>query len=148
MQTSASSLSGAPPVGGFNRLKNALNKSKVTDAFNEAGFSGTGKGKEGAPVILFNASKRETHNPNNGYKRLFRRLRAQFRVMINQDELAEKIKEVNPAMIVFGGPREKFSGSEFQCLQDYVDRGGSCMFLVGEGDAYEKGNINFFLEEY
>lgn len=36
-------------------------------------------GAGGAPVLLFDVSKRETHHPNSGFKKLFRRVRANFK---------------------------------------------------------------------
>ena len=44
-------------------------------------------------------------------------MRSQFRVFINKDDLAEKIHEVQPSLIVFGGPREKFSTAELNILR-------------------------------
>ena len=92
-------------------------KQSAADAFNEAAFAGKGKGKEGAPTILFNSTKRETHTPNNGFKRLFRKMRSQYRVVVNRDDLVEKMKEVQPSLVVFGCPREKFSQSELNFIK-------------------------------
>ncbi len=82
---------------------------------------------------MFNASKRETHHPNSGFKKLFRRLRATYKVDMcglfifiiikircscvvagvrsNKDEIAlDRLSRAN--LVVFGGPRERFSSSE------------------------------------
>ena len=69
--------------------------------------SGGGRGA-GSPVILFDASKRETHHPQSNFKKLFRRLRASFQVDTNKDEITEKALE-GVSLLVFGGPREKFA---------------------------------------
>ena len=59
-------------------------------------------------MILFDASKRETHHPQSNFKKLFRRLRASFQVDTNKDEITEKALE-GVSLLVFGGPREKFA---------------------------------------
>ena len=69
--------------------------------------AGGGRGA-GSPVILFDASKRETHHPQSNFKKLFRRLRASFQVDTNKDEITEKALE-GVSLLVFGGPREKFA---------------------------------------
>lgn len=40
------------------------------------------KGKEGAPIICFNASKKETHHPNSVYKKLARSLRNDYQIVV------------------------------------------------------------------
>ena len=106
-----------PGRQGSERFRAVVGKQSATDAFNDAGFSGKGKGKEGGPTILFNSTKRETHTPNNGFKRLFRKMRSQYRVVVNRDDLVEKMTEVQPSLVVFGCPREKFSQSELNFMK-------------------------------
>ena len=49
---------------------------------------------------------------------------------------------------VFGGPREKFSASEFEAIRQYIGDGGSVLVMLGEGGESSFGtNINFLLEE-
>lgn len=104
--------------------------------------------KEEGYVVMFDASKRETHHPGNGFKRLFRRLRANYKVQVNKDEIAlDRLCQAN--LVVFGGPRERFSTSEFEAIKRYVHQGGSVLFMVGEGGESNLGtNINYLLEEF
>ena len=64
-----------------------------------------------------------------------------------KDEITlEKISGAR--VLVFGGPREKFSTAEFEALKAYMARGGCILILVGEGgEGSFNTNINFLLEE-
>mmetsp|Transcript_10515 Transcript_10515/g.16538 ORF Transcript_10515/g.16538 Transcript_10515/m.16538 type:complete len:386 (-) Transcript_10515:262-1419(-) len=74
---------------------------------------------DGKKVICFDASKRETHHPNNGFKKLFRKLRSNYKVQVNKDELSmDWMKDIN--LLVLGGPRDQFSRPEV----DTADGGG------------------------
>jgi len=81
-------------------------------------------------VILFDASKRETHHAGSGFKKLYRRLRANHKVATNKDEIGS-IDFENVGVMVFGCPREKFSKSEFDRLQEFMAKGGSILFFSG-----------------
>lgn len=98
--------------------------------------------------VLFNVCKREQYHPNSGYKKLFRRLRATYKVSANKDDLSpDRLDEAN--LMVFGGPREKFTEHEIQQLKVFVRKGGSVLFLVGEGGDEALGtNVNSVVEEY
>ena len=98
--------------------------------------------------IIFNACKREQFHPGSGYKKLFRRLRASYKVSANKDDLSpDRLDEAN--IVVFGGPREKFTEHEIEELKSFVTKGGSLVFLVGEGgDAAAGSNVNSVVEEY
>ncbi|GBG28831.1 Intraflagellar transport protein 52-like [Hondaea fermentalgiana] len=99
-------------------------------------------------TILIDAAKRETHHGNNGLKRLHRRLRNAYKVEVNKEPLtAEVLTDVS--LIIFGGPREKFSSAEFAVLKQFLDQGGSVLFMLGEGGEEKYGtNVNFLLEEF
>jgi intraflagellar transport protein 52 len=107
-----------------------------------------GLAKPQKSVILFDGSKRESHDPGRGFKKMYRRLRGSFDVKLNKEEIrAEKLAEAS--CVVFGGPREKFSSSEFHALKQYIDGGGSVMVMLGEGGEARFGtNINYLLEQY
>ena len=62
-------------------------------------------------TILFDVSKRETHHPGAGFKKLTRRLKGAFKVSINKDELTDE-KLMEASLIIFGSPRAKFSNEE------------------------------------
>eukprot|EP00605_Chrysophyceae_sp_TOSAG23-4_P000781 GSChrysophyteH1.ASY1.ANO1.870.1 assembled CDS len=83
--------------------------------------------------ILFNLTKKETHHPNGGFKKLFRRLRAHYKVSINKDDLSlETLGEAD--LLVFGGSRETFSEEECRDLKSWLEGGGRMLFLVSDAD--------------
>uniref|UniRef100_A0A7S2W697 Intraflagellar transport protein 52 homolog n=1 Tax=Rhizochromulina marina TaxID=1034831 RepID=A0A7S2W697_9STRA len=93
-------------------------------------------------VVVFNACKREQLTVNSGYSQLHRRLRGTYQVKANKDDLgADRLGEAN--LMVFGCPREKFTEAEIDGLKGFVERGGSILFLAGEGgDAATGSNLN------
>ncbi|OAJ36371.1 hypothetical protein BDEG_20550 [Batrachochytrium dendrobatidis JEL423] len=91
--------------------------------------------------VLFNISKKEQYTPSNGFKSLQRRLR------FKEDMNLPKLTDTN--LLIFGAPREKFSTSEFSALKAYLERGGSILYLAGEGgESVSNTNFNYLLEEY
>uniref|UniRef100_T1JK26 ABC-type uncharacterized transport system domain-containing protein n=1 Tax=Strigamia maritima TaxID=126957 RepID=T1JK26_STRMM len=105
-------------------------------------------GVEKSSTIIFNASKNEILTTSEGLKSLQRNLKSHWKVSNNKEELSVEI--LNQACVfVFGGPREKFTELEFNCMTKYMDSGGSILVLMGEGGEKNfKTNINFFLEEF
>lgn len=105
-------------------------------------------GREGAPVILFDCTKKEAYTPSKGYKQLFRRLRSTFQPKPLKEAITpESISEAD--ILVFAAPREKFTTGEFDALEDFVNNGGSILWLVSEGGEPKMGtNINYLLEKY
>mmetsp|Transcript_15855 Transcript_15855/g.21833 ORF Transcript_15855/g.21833 Transcript_15855/m.21833 type:complete len:532 (+) Transcript_15855:41-1636(+) len=99
-------------------------------------------------TIIFNANKKETHNPSSGFKKLFRRLKSNFKVSTNKDEISrEMLVEAN--LVVFGGPREPFSAAEFNELKLWLNSGGRALVMLGDGGEKQNGcNMNYLLEEY
>ncbi|XP_049895987.1 intraflagellar transport protein 52 homolog isoform X2 [Epinephelus moara] len=62
-------------------------------------------------IVVFNSSKRELFTTNNGYKSMYKRLRAQWKIQSMKEELSlEKLKGVK--LWITAGPREKFTASE------------------------------------
>ncbi|ORY18450.1 hypothetical protein LY90DRAFT_435610 [Neocallimastix californiae] len=104
--------------------------------------------KSQLPTILFNVTKKEQATPSNGFKLFQRRLRNSYKVSLNKEELnAAKLKDVK--LLIFGGPREKFTTSEFSALKSYIENGGSIFYMTGEGGENQYNtNFNYLLEEY
>jgi intraflagellar transport protein 52 len=99
-------------------------------------------------TILFDASKRETHHPGSGFKKLFRRLRGSNKVAVNKDELGA-VDFTSIGVLVLGCPREKFSTLEFDKLKQFLNNGGSILFFGGEGGEASTGtNFSYLTEEY
>ncbi|KAI8894454.1 hypothetical protein BC833DRAFT_604835 [Globomyces pollinis-pini] len=104
--------------------------------------------KENLPTIAFNISKKEQFTPSNGFKNVQRRLRGHYKVTLFKEDMSLP-KLVDISLIVFGAPREKFSTAEFTALKGFLERGGSILYMTGEGGetAYNT-NFNYLLEEY
>ncbi|KAJ3321013.1 Intraflagellar transport protein 52 [Boothiomyces sp. JEL0866] len=109
---------------------------------------GVDKDQPNLPTIAFNISKKEQYTPSNGFKTLQRRLRGHFKVTLFKEDMSlPKLVDVN--LIVFGAPREKFSTAEFTALKGFLERGGSILYMTGEGgESAFNTNFNYLLEEY
>eukprot|EP01047_Picozoa_sp_COSAG01_P031024 COSAG01_NODE_2184_length_8207_cov_30.628762_3_plen_374_part_00 len=108
-----------------------------------------------AKTILFNASKRELFTLSGGFRQLQRRLKttgggSTYRCQANKDEITlERLKEAD--VVVFGGPRERFTSAEFSAIKQYINEEDGCvMLMLGEGAEphYNKKNVNYLLEDY
>ncbi|KAJ3209464.1 Intraflagellar transport protein 52, partial [Clydaea vesicula] len=100
-------------------------------------------------LILFNISKREMFTPSNGFKSLQKRLKKIGKIGIYKEETINFAKLSEASLIIFGAPKEPFTSSEFTALKQYLERGGSILFLTGEGgDAQFNTNFNYLLEDY
>ena len=55
--------------------------------------------------VIFDMSKRCSHTPKNGYKKLYRKLRATYSMGVNKDEIAADVI-CNAKCLVFGNPRQ------------------------------------------
>lgn len=99
-------------------------------------------------TVLFDNSKRELFSPSSGFKTLQTRLKVHWSVGVQQQEITLE-RLTGSKLVVFGGPREKFSVAEFDALRKYIDNGGSVLIMTSEGgEAKNNTNINFLLEEY
>ena len=83
-------------------------------------------------VVMFNACKGELYGPGKGYKSLGRMVKKSWTVHVNKEALAEE-KLDGVSLIIFSGSRERFADHEIQCLQQHLSKGGSVLFLTGEG---------------
>ena len=103
---------------------------------------------KGKKSILFNATKKETHHPNSGFKKLFRRLKSNFKISSNKDEVSRD-RLADADLLVFGGPSEPFTTAEFDDLKSYLQNGGRVMVMMGDGGEKQSGtNMNYLLEEF
>eukprot|EP00746_Dinoflagellata_sp_MGD_P161358 gnl/MRDRNA2_/MRDRNA2_88466_c0_seq1.p1 gnl/MRDRNA2_/MRDRNA2_88466_c0~~gnl/MRDRNA2_/MRDRNA2_88466_c0_seq1.p1 ORF type:complete len:496 (+),score=110.93 gnl/MRDRNA2_/MRDRNA2_88466_c0_seq1:149-1489(+) len=99
-------------------------------------------------VVMFDMSKKEYGNPQGCYKKLYRKLKGEFKTVINKDMITlEKLKEAQ--LVIFPGPKEMFSSDEFTAIKNYIAAGGSVLFMLGEGgESKSNTNINYLLEEF
>jgi intraflagellar transport protein 52 len=99
-------------------------------------------------MIIFNASKEETHHPKGSFSLLAQKLRDCGKIKINRKELSADLLE-DCDVIIFGNSQTAFSGKELRVLRDYVDGGGSIAIFASEGgESRSKSNINELLKDY
>ncbi|XP_033123649.1 intraflagellar transport protein 52 homolog isoform X1 [Anneissia japonica] len=99
-------------------------------------------------AVVFNISKKEIFTPNNGFKSLNKKLRSNWKILIQKDEITED-RLANCKVFIIAGPREKFTAPEFEAVKKYVEDGGSLLVLMGEGgESKFDTNINFLLEYF
>eukprot|EP00804_Cyclotella_cryptica_P001584 CCRYP_014934-RB/>CCRYP_014934-RB protein AED:0.07 eAED:0.07 QI:2957/1/1/1/0.33/0.25/4/386/448 len=99
-------------------------------------------------MIVFNASKRETHHAKGNFSLLAQKLRDSGKIKVNRKELSAELLEHCDA-IIFGNSQAAFSDKELQVLRDYVDGGGSVAIFASEGgESRSKSNINELLKDF
>jgi len=102
----------------------------------------------GKKCVSFNVTKRESHHPSGGFKKLFRRLRSNFKLETNRDELTREVFE-GVDLLVFGDPQETFTAEETEALKEWLNAGGRALVLTGDsGDRQGTSNVNHLLEHY
>ena len=101
-------------------------------------------------LVYFSAGKDEKFHAKSGYKKVFRRLRANLKVNDWADYFTLSYNEVHAAgLLVFAGPRKPFDEEELVVLDKYLESGGSVVFLASEGgDAKSGANINAVTKKY
>ena len=66
-------------------------------------------------TVFFNASKKELFLPNSGFKTLQSRLKHHWTIGVQRDDITpERLKGAK--LIVFGGPRDKFTAGEVKMI--------------------------------
>lgn len=99
-------------------------------------------------IIVFDCSKKESYNPNMGYKSWCRKLKNNWKIIMNKDELTLERLSV-ARILILPAPREKFKGTEFEAMKAFLAKGGSILAFSGEGgETNMKTNLNFLLEDY
>lgn len=99
-------------------------------------------------MIIFNATKRETHHPKGKFSLLAQKLRDYGKIKTNRKEITADLLE-DCDVIIFGNPQTALSGKELRVLRDYVGGGGSIFIFASEGgESRSKSNINELLKDY
>lgn len=97
-------------------------------------------------TVCIDASKRETHHGGAGFKKLFRRLKASYKVTNNKEDFGI-LKTVD--VLVIACPRDRFSSDELAELRGFVEDGGSLLVASCEGGEATLGsNLNELLAPY
>ncbi|KAF0981740.1 hypothetical protein FDP41_012397 [Naegleria fowleri] len=99
-------------------------------------------------TIMFNTCKNEYGTPKNNLQKLYKKIRMEYKTLINEEEITqEKLKQAN--LVIFCGPRLKFTEQEFSTIEQYIKEGGSVLFQLGEGgEPRFETNINYLLEQW
>jgi intraflagellar transport protein 52 len=82
-------------------------------------------------MIIFDASKRETHHPNANFKKLCRRLRSTCKVQVNKESLSSR-KLNNCKLLIVGSPQMQFADEELRVIKEFIDKGGSLAVFSSE----------------
>jgi intraflagellar transport protein 52 len=111
-------------------------------------MSGPGAVSRQDKTIMFNCSKREVFTPGSGLAQLRRKLQGQYKITQNKDTITlQTLREAS--LVIFCGPRERFSSAEFDAMKEYLNEGGSIFVTLGEdGEPSFGTNINYFCEEF
>ena len=133
-----------PPMSAMMQKMKAAGKTVLGGVQVEA----SRQARAGDKTVLFDCSKREIFTPSSGLKAFRRKLNANFKLAINKDTITLDVLR-QAALVVFVGPRERFSSAEFEAMGTYLSEGGSILVTLGEGGEGAFGtNINYFCEEY
>jgi len=112
----------------------------------EAGLAEDRAPTKGA--ILLDLSKKEQGNPSKDYKKLHRKLKQEYTVALNKDHITLD-RLLSAQLVIFAGPREKFHEDEFTAIEQYIIKGGSVLFMLGEGgEGKYNTNIVALIEKY
>lgn len=100
-------------------------------------------------TVMFNLSKDEAFHHMKGFKVMHKRIRSNFKINANKEEIVYK-RIADNRLLVFGGPRNKFKQTELDAIKKSVEVGGqSVLIMLGEGgESSWDTNINVLLEEY
>lgn len=100
--------------------------------------------------IIFDLSKKELANPQNGFTKLAEILTREkkFSVTVNRETITlDRLAEA--ALVIIAAPREMFSKEEFDSIKLYLQSGGNLLVLLSEGgESRLKTNLNYLLEQY
>ncbi|KAK3851087.1 hypothetical protein Pcinc_042235 [Petrolisthes cinctipes] len=104
--------------------------------------------KDASSTILFDESKAELFKLADGYKTLHKKLKTQWKVLSNRDDLTKE-NLGQAAVVVLACPRQRLTEGQFSILRRHVEDGGSLLIMIEEGGEKKANtNINFLLEEY
>lgn len=99
-------------------------------------------------TILFDTSKNNQFNVNDGLRQIQRLLKNRWRLANTKERLT--IESLGSCRLaILAGPQDRYNEAEFNALRQFIDLGGNLLVLLGEGGEQQfNTNINFLLEEY
>lgn len=99
-------------------------------------------------TILIDSAKNPIRSLQQGWKALGRKFRSQYKFEPNHEQYYQGAIG-SPAGIIFGAPRIKFSRSEIEFLNNYMEDGGSVLLMVSEGtEADTFQHVNRLTEQH
>jgi hypothetical protein len=96
--------------------------------------------------ILFDASHKNLFTASNGFKKLYRRLRATYEVSSTRDELTPA-DLMDHDLVVICAPATALENNELAALHAFVSRGGSVLCLGKAGNAVGGGRGTNFEDD-
>ena len=96
-------------------------------------------------MIIFDASKGETHHAKANFHLLARRLRCCGKIKHNKREVTNEVLS-ECELFVIANPQAPFSEKELQVLLSYIDGGGALAVFATEGG--ESSNLNELLTDF
>ncbi|KAK5647266.1 hypothetical protein RI129_002158 [Pyrocoelia pectoralis] len=98
-------------------------------------------------TIIFNASKNELFKFNENFKILQRKLKINWKVVINKEEINETVLQ-NCAILILPGCRNPFTEPEIEAMKKFLEIGGKILVLLYESNQDDVSNVNILLEHY
>ena len=99
-------------------------------------------------MILFNATKHETHHAKANFRLLARKLRVCAKIKNNKTALTSDLLNECEAFII-GNPQDPFTDEELKALRAYINRGGSVVVFASEGgESKSHSNLNDLLNGF
>ncbi|KAF5304726.1 hypothetical protein FQA39_LY09503 [Lamprigera yunnana] len=102
---------------------------------------------ENKNIVIFNASKNEVFKFQDNYKIFQRKLKANWKVIVNKDEITNQLLQ-DCAILILPGSRNPFSETEIEVMKAYVENGGKVLILLYESNQDDTSNVNILLEQY
>lgn len=86
------------------------------------------------PLVIFDGSKSSPFTLNDGLKAFNRRLKTQFKVKTNKEELSKEVIDGAKFLIIVA-PQSDYDKSEQRVFRDFLASGGSILLLGSEGSS-------------
>ena len=140
-------------LGDLPSLNNSR-KSKKKDAKSPTNADDSEKevdlGDVKSEQVFFSGGKDEVFHAKKGYKKIFRRLRSNLKVVDWKDYFQLAYEDIHQAgLVIFPAPAKPFDDDEVAVIHKYLDAGGSIMMLSGEGGDPKSGsNINAVTKKF
>ncbi|KAB0804768.1 hypothetical protein PPYR_01738 [Photinus pyralis] len=98
-------------------------------------------------TIIFNATKNELFKLNDNFKILQRKLKINWKLVVNKEEINDAVLQ-KCSILILPGCRNPFSESEIEAMKKYLDQGGKILVLLYESNQDDISNVNIILEHY